>query len=367
MIDLSIRLALEPFTLEVELALSGRVTAVVGPSGSGKTSLLEVIAGLRPRAEGRATLDGVTFLDSERRIRLPPERRQIGYVPQEPALFPHLDVASNVRYGLRSDSDESNRLVAESLALLEISELTTRWPHTLSGGEAQRVALARALVTRPRLLLLDEPLAALDAELRHRILPYLMRVRDEAKIPMIHVTHHIGEALALADDAVVLRAGRVEATGPVRNVLTPKLVTSVRGDATFENVVHGVVAEIDGEAGTAKLTPLMAASGQAATGAPRLNVPAYPGLQRGAHATYRVASEDVLLLKGAPAGISARNVFAARVTGVETLRTDVLVRLETGTLEWHALITASAVRELEIATGSEVFMAIKTHSFDRLG
>ena len=367
MIDLIIRLALEPFTLEVELALGGRVTAVLGPSGSGKTSLLEVIAGLRRRAEGRATLDGVTFLDSERRIRLPPERRQIGYVPQEPALFPHLDVAANVRYGLRSDPDQSNRRVAESLALLEIGELGTRYPHTLSGGEAQRVALARAIVTRPRLLLLDEPLAALDVELRHRILPYLMRVRDEAKIPMIHVTHHIGEALALADEAVVLRAGRVEATGPVLNVLTPKLVASVRGDATFENIVHGVVADVDGEAGTAKLTPLVAASGQPASGAPLLTVPAFRGLQRGAQATYRVASEDVLLLRGAPAGISARNVFAARVIGVETLRTDVLVRLQAGTLEWRALVTAAAVHELEIAPQGELFIAIKTHSFDRLG
>ena len=367
MIDLSIRLALATFTLEVELALAGRVTAVLGPSGSGKTSLLEVIAGLRPRAEGRATLDGVTFLDSDRRIRLPPERRQIGYVPQEPALFPHLNVAANVRYGVRSDSDESNRRVAETLALLEIGSLATRYPHTLSGGEAQRVALARALVTRPRLLLLDEPLAALDAELRHRILPYLMRVRDEAKIPMIHVTHHVGEALALADEAVVLRAGRVEATGPVRNVLTPKLVTSVRGDATFENIVHGIVTDIDGEAGTAKLTLLIAASGQVASGAPLLTVPAPQGVQRGGQATYRVASEDVLLLRGAPAGISARNVFAARVIGVETLRTDVLVRLETGTQEWRALVTPAAVRELEIAAGCALYIAIKTHSFDRLG
>ena len=367
MIDLSIRLALAPFTLEAELALAGRVTAVLGPSGSGKTSLLEIIAGLRRRAEGRATLDGVTLLDSERRIHLSPERRQIGYVPQEPALFPHLDVAANVRYGLRSHSGESNRRVAETLALLEISELQARYPRTLSGGEAQRVALARALVTKPRLLLLDEPLAALDAELRHRILPYLMRVRDEAKIPMIHVTHHVGEALALADEAVVLRAGRVEATGPVRYVLTPKLVTSVRSDATFENIVHGVVTDVDDDGGTAKLTPLVAASGETAVGAPLLTVPAFRGLERRSQATYRVASEDVLLLSGAPAGISARNVFAARVVGVEALRTDVLVRLATGTLEWRALVTAVAVRELEIAAGRELFIAIKTHSFDRLG
>jgi molybdate transport system ATP-binding protein len=367
MIDLSIRLALAPFTLEVELALGGRVTAVLGPSGSGKTSLLEIIAGLRRHAEGRAALDGVIFLDSERRFHLAPEHRHIGYVPQEPALFPHLDVGENVRYGLRSGSDESNRWVKETLALLEIGELVSRSPRTLSGGEAQRVALARALVTRPRLLLLDEPLAALDAELRHRILPYLMRLRDEAKIPMIYVTHHVGEALALADEAVILRAGRVEATGPVRYVLTPKLVTSVRGDATFENIVHGSVIGVDADDGTATLAPHVAASGDPAPHAKPLSVPGGHGLRAGGNATYRVASEDVLLLRGSPAGISARNVFLARVLGVEKLRTDVLVRLEAGAVEWRALVTPAAVRELEIATGSELFVAIKTHSFERLG
>jgi molybdate transport system ATP-binding protein len=367
MIDLSIRLALQSFTLEVELALAGRVTAVLGPSGCGKTSLLEIIAGLRRRAEGRAMLDGVVFLESERKVHLPPERRQIGYVPQEPALFPHLDVAGNVRYGLRSESDESKRWVAETLELLEIGELVARYPQTLSGGEAQRVALARALVTRPRLLLLDEPLAALDAELRHRILPYLMRVRDEAKIPMIYVTHHVGEALSLADEAVVMRAGRVEATGPVRYVLTPKLVTSVRGDATFENIVHGIVVAVDAAAGTATLEPLLATSGARAAGAPTLTVPCGHGFRPGNHATYRVASEDVLLLRGAPAGISARNVFSARVVGVETLRTDVLIRLEVGGVEWRALVTTAAVRDLAILPEIELFLAIKTHSFERLG
>jgi molybdate transport system ATP-binding protein len=367
MIDLSIRLVLPSFALEVELALGGRVTAVLGPSGCGKTSMLEIIAGLRRHAEGRAALDGVVFLDSHRRFYLPPERRQIGYVPQEPALFPHLDVGGNVRYGVQARSDESNRRVAETMDLLEIGDLAARYPQTLSGGEAQRVALARALVTRPRLLLLDEPLAALDAELRHRILPYLLRVRDESKIPMIYVTHHVGEALALADEAVLLRAGRVEATGPVRYVLTPKLVKSVRGDATFENIVHGMVTAIDAEAGTVALTPLVADSGTRADSAPVLTVPSGHGLRAGGQATYRVASEDVLLLRGSPAGISARNVFSARVVGLETLGTDVLVRLEAGTLEWRALVTTAAVRELAIAPGSELFLAIKTHSFERLG
>jgi molybdate transport system ATP-binding protein len=313
------------------------------------------------------TLDGLVFLDSERKTELAPERRHIGYVPQEPALFPHLDVAGNVRYGVRFPSEAGDKRIAETLALLEIEKLAPRFPRTLSGGEAQRVALARALVTQPRLLLLDEPLAALDSELRHRILPYLIRVRDEAKVPMIYVTHHVGEALILADEAVVLRAGRVEATGPVHNVLTPKLVTSVRGDATFENIVRGIVIDDDRSSGTARLAPLSGEPDSAPDLATPLTVPAVEALRSGAEATYRVASEDVLLLRALPGAISARNVLAARVVAVETLRTDVLVRLQAGALEWRALVTPAAVRELEIAPGAELFIAIKTHSFARLG
>jgi molybdate transport system ATP-binding protein len=366
MIDLSCRLGLFSFTLEVELALAGKVTAVLGPSGAGKTSLLEVIAGLRTHVEGHASIDGELVLDSERHFEVPPEKRRIGYVPQEPALFPHLDVAANVRYGLRSVSDVADRKVQETLDMLEIAHLGARSPRTLSGGEAQRVALARAIVTAPRWLLLDEPLAALDAELRHRILPYLLRIRDEAKIPMIYVTHHIGEALVLADEAVVLRGGRVQATGPVRYVLTPKVVTSVRGDATFENVVRGIVVEIDAEAGTARLAPANGAAHEESAPPAWLTVPA-AGVRKDAAAMFRVASEDVLLLRGAPAAISARNVFAARVTHVETLGTDVLVRLRSGGIEWRALVTPAAVRDLEIVAGGELVVAIKTHSFERLG
>jgi len=363
MIELDFQLALQPFTLHVAHRLTGRVTAVLGPSGCGKTSLLEGIAGLRRLATGRIAVGGTVFLDSEKRTWLPPERREVGYVPQEPALFPHLDVQGNICYGLRG-SRAASRLVDETVELLELGPLQARYPRTLSGGEAQRVALARALVTKPRLLLLDEPLAALDAELRGRILPYLMRVRDEAHIPMIYVTHHVGEALALADEAVVLQRGHVEGKGPIREVLTPKFVTSIHGGATFENVVHGFVVAIHSEGGTATLEP----RAKGARGdPPKLAVPGARDLQVGQHVTYRVKSEDILLLRQAPQGISARNVFPARVVDVESFRSDVMVRLETGGIEWLALVTPAAVRDLAIETGAEIWMAIKTHAFVRLG
>ena len=166
---------------------------------------------------------------------------------------------------------------------------------------------------------------------------------------------------------MVLRAGRVQATGPVRNVLTPKVVTSVRGDVTFENIVRGVIVDDDRASGTARLAPLSGAPGDAPDVANLLTVPAVDAWRSGAAATYLVASEDVLLLRALPGAISARNVFAARVLGVETLRTDVLVRLQAGALEWRALVTPAAARELEIATGNELFIAVKTHSFTPFG
>jgi molybdate transport system ATP-binding protein len=375
MIHLGFRLAAGPapgqdaglaFVLEVSVTLGGKVTAVLGPSGSGKTSLLEVIAGLRREAVGRVVVDRTTFLDTGERRCLPPERRGIGYVPQEPALFPHMTVQDNVRYGLRA-SMGADRQFDETVALLEIRPLMSRFPRTLSGGEAQRVALARALVTRPRLLLLDEPLAALDSELKSRILPYLMRVRDEAKIPMLYVTHHAGEALALADEAIVLRAGRVEAKGPARDILTPRMLSAVHGDATFENIVDGVIIENDPEAGTAVLVPTGAAPTNSPTGELTLTVPGTTGLRAGQRATFRVASEDILLLRGKLEGISARNVLSCQVVDVEMFGPDAVVRVETSGIEWRVRVTRAAVRDLDVGAGRTLFIAIKTHTFERMG
>jgi molybdate transport system ATP-binding protein len=208
-IEIDIRLPLAPFTLAVCCGLSANVTALVGPSGSGKTSLIESIAGLR-RVKGRIVIDGTTLLDSDRGIDLPPERRSIGYVPQDAALFPHLRVAENIRFG-GNDEQRFEALVSA----LELAPLLERVPTSLSGGERQRVALARALMTQPRLLLLDEPLASIDQPLRERILLYLRRVRDLG-IPMIYVTHQPFEALALSSWCVVLRDGRVAAEGASR-------------------------------------------------------------------------------------------------------------------------------------------------------
>ena len=204
MIELDVSLPLAHFTLAVHCVLDEKVTALVGPSGSGKTSLIESIAGLR-RATGRIVIDGADVID------LPPERRRIGYVPQDVALFPHLNVRRNLTFGGDARFDD----VVE---ILELAPLLDRAPASLSGGERQRVALGRALMTAPRLMLLDEPLAAIDQPFRARLLDYLRRVRDLG-VPMIYVTHQPAEALSLASWCIVLERGEVAAQGPPGSTL----------------------------------------------------------------------------------------------------------------------------------------------------
>jgi len=211
---LHLRLPLAHFTLEVDATLSGRVTAIFGASGSGKTSLLEIIAGLRRPSAGMVRVDGQVLTDAETHKFVRPEHRTVGYVPQEGALFPHLTVQQNLLYGSHGNRRQSAELTFEHVTeVLEIADLTARRIQTLSGGERQRVALGRALLAAPRLLLLDEPLAGLDAPLRERLLPYLARVRDEFGIPMLYVTHSPDEVMALCDDVIVLSRGRVEQRG----------------------------------------------------------------------------------------------------------------------------------------------------------
>lgn len=212
-------LPLTDFTLKVNLDLRSRVTALFGPSGAGKTSLLDLVAGLRRAKSAFIQLDSLVLVDTAAGVFLPARRRGIGYVPQDLALFPHLSVRQNLLYGYRSTASRHGLFTFQHIVdVLEIGPLVDRGVTQLSGGEKQRVALARALLTSPRLLLLDEPLASLDPTLRARVIPYLTRVRDEFRVPMLYVTHDRSEVLTLADDLVVLVKGAVAQTGPVEAV-----------------------------------------------------------------------------------------------------------------------------------------------------
>ena len=208
------------FSLHASFASESRATGLFGASGAGKTSLVNIIAGLLPPDRGTITIDGETLDDTAARLHVPAHRRRIGYVFQDARLFPHLDVRGNLDYGRRM-----NRLTEDPAQrgrvtdLLDIGDLLDRRPGQLSGGERQRVALGRALLSRPRLLLLDEPLGALDEGRKLEILPYLVRLRDEANVPMVYVSHDVAELRQLATQIVMLKQGRVTSFGGVK-VLT---------------------------------------------------------------------------------------------------------------------------------------------------
>lgn len=215
-LELDLELALDAFALRLA-ATVGPAAAVLGPSGAGKTSLLEAIAGLRP-ARGRIVFGGETLLDTDAGIDLPPEARRVGYVPQGLALFPHLSVQGNLLFGRRGETtlDAEGRALVEAL---ELDPLLDRPPRRLSGGEQRRVALARALLARPRLLLLDEPTAGLDPERVRRALGEIQALRRRWQVPTLVVTHRRREALALADEVLLLEEGRLRAQGPAMELL----------------------------------------------------------------------------------------------------------------------------------------------------
>lgn len=203
-----IKLPLAGFSLEVHAVLSAPVTGLFGPSGAGKTSLLEVVAGLRRPTQGRLELHGRCLLDTAVGLHIAPERRKVGYVPQDLLLFPHLNTRANLHFGHGPESRIAPDRVVE---ILELRPLLERKVHQLSGGEKQRVALGRALLASPAILLLDEPLASLDQRLRQRVIPYLQAVRTEFAIPMVYVSHAREEIAALCDEVLEIAAGRCTA------------------------------------------------------------------------------------------------------------------------------------------------------------
>ncbi len=349
--EVRVRLPLAHFVLDVDVSSSARTLGVFGPSGAGKSSLVETLAGWRAPAAGRIRLDGVLLFDDSAGVSLPIEDRGAGYVPQDALLLPHWSVARNVGAGAgRREPGAERELLARTTAMLEIGHLLERPSTELSGGERQRVALARALVSRPRFLLLDEPLGSLDLPLRRRILPYLLRARDEFGLPTVLVSHDATEVQALCDEVLVLEAGRIRAQGVPGEVL--RYVRS--GERAFENVLAGSVSLIQGGTALVRLD----AGGEARVLA--------SGLEVGARAVFAVGSDEILVALDPPTRISARNILPARIERLEVVSpNDVRVdgRLERGEgARLSASLTRAAIDELHLHEGQAVFLVFKTNS-----
>jgi molybdate transport system ATP-binding protein len=350
--DIQVRLHIDrgDFRLDVDLTLPGRgITALFGPSGSGKTTCLRAIAGLEHVNDAYVAIGGEVWQDEAQGIFVPTHRRALGYVFQEASLFAHLSVRANLEFGMKRVPRGERRFEPEAVArLLGIWELLERRPGSLSGGERQRVAIARALLASPRLLLMDEPLAALDLRRKQEILPYLERMHDALSIPIIYVSHAPDEVARLADHLVLLDAGRAVASGPLSETLArADLPPSFADDAgvVLDTVLEGHEADA--------LSRLRFDGGVLYVGQRREAI--------GTHLRCRIHARDVSLALARPQGTSIVNLLPARVTA--TVATDtpghVLVQLRMGPTPLLARITERSRRELDIVPGRELWVQIK--------
>ena len=338
------------FSLDIDVQLPGRgVSAIFGPSGSGKTTLLRCMAGLERAPGGYLSINGEVWQDDARRLFKPVHKRSLGYVSQAANLFAHLSVQGNLDYGLQRVSNAERKVSLDQVVdLLGIDKLLTRQPSTLSGGEAQRVAIARALATSPQLLLMDEPLAALDLQRKAEVLPYLERLHTELAIPVVYVSHAPDEVARLADHLLLLDAGRVLASGPTRELLTRLDLPLAHGDAAAA-IIDAVVTRVEPQY---HLSHAEFSGGQISL----LNL----SLQIGQHVRVRVQARDVSLTLARQQGTSVLNIFAATVTAISNDSPgQVMVALDAGGATLLARITQKSLEVLQLQAGSRVFAQVK--------
>jgi len=343
------------FSLDVAFDANPGFTILFGASGAGKTTLLDCIAGLTRPDDGSISVRERTLFDSSKRIDLAIARRRAGYVLQNLALFPNMTVAQNVAYGLAHLYEaHRNQRVTSMLESFRIAHLAPRNIRQISGGEAQRVALARTLITEPGVLLLDEPLAALDSPTKSQIIDDLRRWNEKHLIPILYVTHSRDEVFALGERVIILDAGHIVAQGTPHEVMNAPMQETVAQLAGFENVFDVLVQAVRPERGT--MTCQVAGDG----GPLLLETPLVRG---GVGATLRVGirAGDILLATSPPIGLSARNVIPGRITSLEQHDVIVSARVK-GRVEMEVHLTLAARDSLQLARGKEVWLVIKTHS-----
>jgi molybdate transport system ATP-binding protein len=341
------------FALDVSIEVPPGITILFGPSGAGKSTLLDCIAGLARPDTGRIVAGGDVLFDSAGALDLPAQKRRIAYVFQTLALFPHLSTEENVAYGLSDLREgEQRRRVGEILRAFRVERLRKQTPAEISGGEKQRIALARSLVTEPRVLLLDEPLTGLDADLKSAIVSDLRAWNTANRIPILYVTHSREEVDALGEHVIAIENGRVVGAGRPMDVLDAPRKKRLAQAAGFENLLDGTVLDLREADGVMRVR-----LGHTAC---KIEVPlGYSSA--GDRVRVAIRAGDILLATEQPRGLSARNVMEGNITSMETHGTMVIARVDCGvTLSAH--VTPGAVRALGLATEQKVWLVLKTHS-----
>lgn len=342
-------------TIDVNVKAAGGVTVLFGSSGAGKTSILRAIAGIITPDEGRIRLGEDTYFDSAAGINLPMQQRKVGYVFQNHALFPHLTAEQNVLYGIRADSRSSAHEHAQELfSILGIQKIADRYPHRLSGGEQQRVALARALATDPLIMLLDEPLSAVDVATRSRLLEEISAIQRRSGIPFLYVTHNHREAARLGDTLIVIDEGKVVQEGIPLEIFNAPQTASVAKVVGTENLFVGKILHHQFEDGTTTID-----INSCLVEAP-LN-----GLPIGSRVTIGIRSEDIIISREHLTQTSARNVLQGVIKHMlsDVDKTELVVFCG---IDFKVSITPATVRMLKLEVGSPVFMLIKARAIHLL-
>ena len=344
------------FSLDAAFTSEGGVTALFGRSGSGKTSLLRIIAGLTAPQEGEVILDGDVLVDTQTRRFVPCHRRRFGYVFQEARLFPHLTVRRNLGYG-RWFAPKAARAedFARIVDLLGIEALLERRPSNLSGGEKQRVAIGRALLSGPRLLLMDEPLAALDEERKAEILPYLERLRDETSVPIVYVSHSVSEVARLADHVVVMEAGKIRAVGSAADILGDNSVSIAAERRETGALLEGTIRSVDDVHGLTTVALKRAT----------LLLPGRHDIGR--RVRLHIPARDVMLATVRPEGISALNILEGTIVDLKAGSGETMdISVDCGGDIIQSRITRFSAQRLELTIGKPVYAIVKTVAFERL-
>lgn len=348
MIDVKVESKVEDFSVRTDICFQRGVCALLGVSGSGKTTTLRMIAGFHTPDRGHIIIEGRTLFDHSRSVNLPPERRRIGYVSQQPSLFPHLSVKDNLLYGYRRFSDKID--LEKVVEILELSHLFGQIPAVLSGGEKQRVSLARALLTGPDLLLLDEPVSALDPERKWKLLGFIKKVTEGFDIPTIYVSHNLDEIEFIAEMVILIENGQTAPIATLEEFLRTEHFLKSTFSERITNTYHTCVEKIEQENGIAVVR----------LGNKVFKVP-QNGLQPGEPILVTIPADEIIVTKEHPGKLSARNIYCGKVKGIyETMR-GVAVQIDSGFDVWVE-ITRESLREFDFREGDLVHYIFKTRS-----